>query len=72
MVKRGTKSRAPQAPVEGRFRDRIREFVRLRVGDLEEHPLNYRLHPGQQMAAVSGLLTEASWKAAVQLRPGRF
>jgi site-specific DNA-methyltransferase (adenine-specific) len=42
----------------GRFRDRIKGLERLRAGDMEEHPQNWRLHPGAQMAAVSGLLSE--------------
>jgi hypothetical protein len=47
----------------GRFRDRIVEIRRVRCGDIEPHPQNPRLHPGKQLAAVSGLLVEVG-KAA--------
>jgi len=43
---------------ENRFRDRIRGLERLRAGDMEEHPGNWRLHPGKQVGAVTGLLVE--------------
>ena len=43
---------------ESRFRDRIRGLERLRAGDMEEHPGNWRLHPGKQVGAVTGLLVE--------------
>ena len=40
------------------FRDRIKELRRVRIGDCEAHPLNYRTHPVEQGAAVTGLLQE--------------
>ena len=40
------------------FRDRIKELRRVRIGDCEPHPLNYRTHPVEQGAAVTGLLQE--------------
>ena len=40
------------------FRDRIKEFVRVRIGDHEAHPENYRKHTAQQSAVVEGLLNE--------------
>ena len=48
----------PEPPLLDRFRDRIREFRRVRVGDHEPHPWNARRHPGSQMGAVTGLLVE--------------
>lgn len=40
-----------------RFAERIREFRRMRVGDLLPHPGNNKLHGGDQLAAISGLLS---------------
>ena len=66
MAKRKQPNGATRMPTEssaGRFRDRIVELRRVRCGDIEPHPLNPRLHPGKQLAAVSGLLVEVG-KAA--------
>lgn len=52
------RSSAPDKAVAGRFRDRIREYRRVRCGDIEPHPMNPRLHSGKQLGAVSGLLVE--------------
>jgi hypothetical protein len=41
-----------------RFRERIREFRRVRAGDVDPHPLNPRLHSAAQLAAVTGLLVD--------------
>lgn len=48
----------PQPEPQSRFRDRIRELRRIRVGDLTPHSGNCRRHPGKQMAALCGVLTE--------------
>jgi hypothetical protein len=40
------------------FKDRITELRRIRIGDCEPHPLNYRTHPAEQGAAVTGVLQE--------------
>lgn len=63
MAKKGAKSRVPQAPVEGRFCDRVVELRRVRCGDIEPHPLNPRRHPVKQLAAITGLLLDVG-KAA--------
>jgi len=59
MARKATKTE----PAQSRFRDRIIEIRRVRCGDIEPHPQNPRLHPGKQLAAVSGLLVEVG-KAA--------
>jgi hypothetical protein len=41
-----------------RFRHRIREFRRVRAGDIEPHPKNPRTHAASQLAAVTGLLVD--------------
>ncbi|MDV7401290.1 hypothetical protein RZS08_58275, partial [Arthrospira platensis SPKY1] len=41
-----------------RFRERIREFRRIRAGDVEPHPKNPRTHTAAQLAAVTGLLVD--------------
>ena len=38
------------------MRDRIVELIRVKAGELEEHPSNWRRHPAQQRAALRGLL----------------
>jgi len=48
---------APDARAD-RFRHRIREYRRVRAGDILPHPLNPRTHSAAQLAAVTGLLVD--------------
>jgi len=43
------------------FRDRIVDFQRINVNELQPHPRNARLHPVRQRQAVKGLLTELGY-----------
>lgn len=46
-------------------RDRVTELRRVRAGDLEPHPANWRGHPENQQAAMKGILDEVGWSAAL-------
>lgn len=50
------KRKAPARRVQ--IRDRIREFRRVRAGDLTPNPNNWRTHPPEQRAALQGILQE--------------
>jgi DNA modification methylase/ParB-like chromosome segregation protein Spo0J len=57
------------------FRDRIRDLLRVRAGDLVPHPKNWRRHPEAQVEALSGLLEEIGYADALLVRElpdGRF
>lgn len=41
-----------------RWKDQIIDFVRIRVGDLQANPANWRVHTQRQRAAVTGALDE--------------
>jgi DNA modification methylase len=49
-------------------RDRIVELIRVKAGELEEHPSNWRRHPAQQRAALRGLLKEVGFANALLAR----
>jgi DNA modification methylase len=49
-------------------RDRVIELVRVRAGDLAEHPSNWRRHPAHQRAALRGLLSEVGYADALIAR----
>lgn len=50
------------------MRDRIVELVRVRAGDLEDHPANWRRHPRRQREALQGLLSEIGYADALLAR----
>jgi hypothetical protein len=57
------------------IRDRITEFKRVRAKDLVPHELNWRIHTGEQKAALRGVLAEVGFAAALLVRPisgGRY
>jgi hypothetical protein len=50
------------------IRNRIVEHVQVRAGELVPHPLNYRLHPAQQRAALIASYEEvACWGFACRM-----
>src|SRR5580704_8707857 len=56
-------------------RDRIKEFRRVRAGDLVPHELNWRVHGSEQSAALKGVLEEIGFAGALLVRPladGKF
>ena len=50
------------------YRDRIREFTRLRAGDLQADERNYREHSVSQRAALEEELERIGWWGAVLVR----
>jgi hypothetical protein len=50
------------------IRDRIKELLRVRAGDLVPNPKNWRVHPKAQGAALRGLLTEIGYADALLVR----
>ncbi|MDP9331540.1 MAG: DNA modification methylase [Actinomycetota bacterium] len=50
------------------MRDRIVELIRVRAGELEDHPANWRTHPAGQRAALRGLLKEIGYADALLAR----
>src|ERR1019366_6918018 len=57
------------------IRDRITEFRRVKAKDLVPHELNWRVHTGEQSAALRGLLAEVGFAGALLVRPisgGKF
>lgn len=57
---------APQT--SRRFRDRVRELRRVRAGDLQPHPKNWRLHDERQREAMAAALEEIGWAGASIVR----
>ncbi len=51
-----------------RFRDRIKELRRVRVSELEPHPLNWRVHPESQRKALKGVLEQIGFANALLVR----
>ncbi len=49
-------------------RDRIVELVRVRAGDLVDHPANWRRHPAYQRAALAAMLEEIGYANALVAR----
>jgi DNA modification methylase len=49
-------------------RDRVVELVRVRAGDLDPHPANWRTHPPRQRAALKALLQEIGYADALLAR----
>ena len=52
----------------GAIRDRIREFKRVRAGDLIADVRNWRKHPDNQRAAMKGILAEIGYADALLAR----
>ena len=50
------------------IRDRIRELRRVRAGDLQPHPRNWRTHPPAQRDALRGILAEIGYADALLAR----
>jgi hypothetical protein len=56
-------------------RDRVVGFRRVRAGDLEPHPQNWRRHPDAQAAAMRGVLDEIGFADVLlvrELAPNRY
>ncbi len=60
-----TEARVKERP---QFRDRIKDFRRVRADQLVPHPKNWRRHGPQQRAALKGLLSELGMVDAVIVR----
>jgi DNA modification methylase len=68
----GTVTSALSAP---QIRDRIKEFRRVRAGDLVPNPRNWRIHTKAQREALCGLLNEIGYADALlarELEDGRL
>ena len=50
------------------IRDRIVEFKRINASKLTPHPQNWRKHPKEQQAAMSGILKEVGYVDALMVR----
>jgi len=50
------------------IRDRIKDFRRVRAGDLKAAPKNWRRHPKQQLDALQGALREIGYADALLAR----
>src|SRR5258707_2226606 len=50
------------------IRDRIRELRRVPARDLLRNPRNWRRHPGEQAAALRGILQEVGYADALLAR----
>jgi DNA modification methylase len=59
---------AAAAGGSGAFRDRIREYRRIRSADLVANPLNWRQHPENQQNAMRGILEEVGIVDALLVR----
>ena len=59
---------AAAAGGSGAFRDRIREYKRIRSADLVANPLNWRQHPENQQNAMRGILEEVGIVDALLVR----
>ena len=57
-----TRGAAPAVPS---WRNRIVESMDVPPGDLVPNPANWRRHPSEQRAALSGALDEVGWVAQV-------
>jgi hypothetical protein len=50
------------------IRDRIKDFRRVRAGDLSPNPRNWRTHPKAQVEALRGVLSEIGYADALLAR----
>ena len=50
------------------IRDRIKDFRRVRAGQLQPHPKNWRTHPPAQRDALRGVLAEIGYAGALLAR----
>jgi hypothetical protein len=60
---------AKKKPASTELRDRIVELRRVRAGDLQPNPENWRTHGDDQMEALSGILGEVGIADAVLAFP---
>jgi ParB-like chromosome segregation protein Spo0J len=51
-----------------KIRDRVKELRRVRAGDLQPHPLNWRTHSRHQQSVLRGLLGEVGMAGALLAR----
>jgi len=51
-----------------RIRDRVRDLRRVKAGELQPHPRNWRLHPKAQQDALRGVLAEVGYADALVVR----
>ena len=59
------KKKPKATTVETKLNDRVVELRRVRAGELQSHPLNYRRHPDAQLKALTGILGEVGIADAV-------
>ncbi|MBL8815245.1 MAG: DNA modification methylase [Planctomyces sp.] len=64
----GNRSSKTQPVAEGTFRDRIREFRKIKAADLVVNELNWRVHPENQKSAMRAVLSEIGWVDAIMVR----
>jgi hypothetical protein len=69
IVLMAKKRAAKRAPAKTGLRDRIVEMRRVRAGDLQPNPENWRTHGEEQLAALSGILGEVGIADAVLAFP---
>ena len=50
------------------IRDRIKDFRRVKAGQLRPHPKNWRTHPAAQQDALRGVLAEIGYAGALLAR----
>jgi hypothetical protein len=65
-AKRQTSAEKPAAASV--VRDRIKDFRRIRAGDLSANPKNWRTHPKAQIDALQGVLNEIGYADALLAR----
>lgn len=47
------------------IRNRVKEIITMRLGDLRPNPRNWRTHPDAQANTLKGILSEIGWAGAV-------
>ncbi len=62
----GKKKKADSTPPP--WRDRVKEFRRVRASELKAHAQNWRTHPEGQRKAMSAVLREVGFAGAVIAR----
>lgn len=60
-----------KAGAQSKIRDRIKDFRRVRAGDLAPNPRNWRRHPDAQRKALMGVLEEIGYAGACLAREVR-
>lgn len=49
------------------LKNKIVNFATVNPSELQEHPLNFRVHPKQQIEGMSGILDEIGWLDAIKV-----